>query len=328
MQSADYVPGISGWKIHDHVRLVINDGNRRIHAEVKMITTAGPGQNNDEAAQAIRDLVQESKDQRDSRVTACEGRVAACGSQVTAQGAPIAALGHAVADPGSKAECTAVSRLTSRFASEDESTPPVDRSGYITGEKLARQAMEEAVSRAEADLALAKRIGSYECKLSAGTVKVTLAADVPSDEEIKGEPLFVVIDGQVFINNATLKDSAIDPARIKVESDKARSDHPVLEGYRVKLAVNEQGQYYVAGVGVGMSPVTSGLKLGPCLEEDVRRLLREELIGAGAEKAMNERLGKIELDLVTRKCREDAAKIIIEQRLAALESVVGSLKLG
>ena len=257
-----------------------------------------------------------------SRVTACEGRVAACGGQVAAQGAPIAALGHAVASPGNKADSTATEMLTSRVTGQS------DHSGYVTGEKPARQAMEEVVSRAEADLALAKRIGSYECKLSAGTVKVTLAADVPSDEQIKGEALFVVIDGQVFINNATLKDSAIDPARIKVESDKARSDHPVLEGYRVKLAVNEQGQYYVAGVGIGVSPVTSGLKLGPCLEEDVRRLLREELIGAGAEKAMNERLGKIELDLATRKCREDAAKIIIEQRLAALESVVGSLKLG
>lgn len=118
-----------------------------------------------------------------SRITACEGRVTACGSQVAAQGTPVAVLGHAVADPESKAECTAVSRLTSRFASEDESTPLVDRSGYVTGEKPARQAMEEVFSRAEADLALAKRIGSYECKLSAGTVKVTLAADVPSLEE-------------------------------------------------------------------------------------------------------------------------------------------------
>jgi hypothetical protein len=118
-----------------------------------------------------------------SRVTACEAQIAACGSQVSAQAAPIAALGHAVAEPGSKAECTAVSRLTSRFASEDESTPLVDHSGYVTGEKQARQAMEEAASRAAADLALAKRIGSYECKLSAGTVKVTLASDVPSLEE-------------------------------------------------------------------------------------------------------------------------------------------------
>ncbi len=56
---------------------------------------------------------------------------------------------------------------------------------------------------------------------------------------------------------------------------------------------------------------------GPSLEKDVRRLFREELIGAGAEKAINERLGKIELDLLARKGREDAAKITTEQRLAA-----------
>ncbi|MEX5319489.1 hypothetical protein WCE04_09035 [Pseudomonas shirazica] len=199
-----------------------------------------------------------------ARVTACEGQVTASGSQVAPQGVPIAALGHAVADPGSKAECTAISRLTSRFASEDESTPLVDHSGYVTGEKPARQAMEEVFSRAKADLALAKRIGSFECKFPEGTVKATLAADVPSDEQIKGEALFVVIDDQVFISNATIKDSVIDPARISV-----------------KVAVNEQGQYYVAGVGLGASRVTSGLKLGPDLEEDVRRLLREELKPGG-----------------------------------------------
>jgi len=149
-----------------------------------------------------------------SRVTACEGRVAACGGQVAAQGAPIAALGHAVASPGNKADSTATEMLTSRVTGQS------DHSGYVTGEKPARQAMEEVVSRAEADLALAKRIGSYECKLSAGTVKVTLAADVPSDEEMKG------------ISNATIKGA-------------------------------------------------SGLKLGPSLEEDVRRLLREELKPGG-----------------------------------------------
>ena len=129
--------------------------------------------------------------------------------------------------------------------------------------------------------------------------------------ESQGDSPFFVVDGQAFITAATIKDSAIDPARISV-----------------KVAVNEQGQYYVAGVGLGLSDVASELKLGPSLEKDVRRLFREELIGAGAEKAINERLGKIELDLLARKGREDAAKITTEQRLAALESVVGSLKLG
>ncbi|MEX7554666.1 hypothetical protein LG197_23075 [Pseudomonas asiatica] len=149
-----------------------------------------------------------------SRVAACEAQVAAYVSQVAAQGAPITALGHAVASPGNKADSTATEMLTSRVTGQG------DHSGYVTGEKPARQAMEEAFSHAKADLALAKRIGSFECKLPEGVVKVTLAADVPSDEEIKG------------VSNATIKGA-------------------------------------------------SGLKLGPSLEEDVRRLLREELKPGG-----------------------------------------------
>ncbi|MBA6062309.1 MULTISPECIES: hypothetical protein [Pseudomonas] len=203
----------------------------------------------------------------DSRVTACEGKISELRTPVAAQSASVTDLGVSA-----KADCRAVSKLTSR----------------ITGERSGSSSVDQCQG---------------------------------------GSPFFVV-DGQVFANGTTIEDAAISPARLKVETDKLQIDHPVLDGYRVKLAVNEQGQYYVAGVGVGMSHVTSGLKLGPCLEEDVRRLLREELVGAGAEKAINERLGKIELNLVARKCREDAAKIIIEQRLAALESVVGSLKLG
>lgn len=73
----------------------------------------------------------------------------------------------------------------------------------------------------------------------------------------QGDRPFAVIDGQVFMPQTTIKDAAIDPARISV-----------------KVAVNEQG---------------------PSLEKDVRRLFREELIGAGAEKAINERLGKSSL---------------------------------
>lgn len=267
-----------------------------------------------------------------SRVAACEGRIAACDSQVTAQGAPITAQARAVSSLSGTvtAESNAVSMLTARVAGQSESVPTVDRSGYITGEKPARQAMEEVFSRAKGVLALAQRIGSFECTLPEGTVKCTLGTEVVSsdDQASQGESPFVGIDGQVFISGATIKDAAIDPACLKVETDKLRIDHAVIDGYRVILAVNEQGQYYIAGVGLGASTVANGLRLGPSLEEDVRRLLREELIGAGDEKAINERLGKIELDLMARKGLEDAAKIIIEQRLAALESVVGSLKLG
>ncbi|MFJ4056559.1 hypothetical protein ACIPZC_24355 [Pseudomonas sp. NPDC089743] len=61
MQSADYVPGVAGWKAHNDGRLELNDRNRRVHAEVKMITTAGPDQSNDEAAQSIRECKAEAR---------------------------------------------------------------------------------------------------------------------------------------------------------------------------------------------------------------------------------------------------------------------------
>ncbi|MBP5948541.1 MULTISPECIES: phage tail tip fiber protein [unclassified Pseudomonas] len=54
MQSANYVPGVSGWKIDKSGRFVLNDGNQRIIATSPMIITAGPGQTNDQANDSIR----------------------------------------------------------------------------------------------------------------------------------------------------------------------------------------------------------------------------------------------------------------------------------
>ena len=57
MQSFDYRPGVSGWMIDSKGVLVLNDGNQRVIAKMLMVTTAGPGQTNDQAAQAVRDAV-------------------------------------------------------------------------------------------------------------------------------------------------------------------------------------------------------------------------------------------------------------------------------
>ncbi|PYB87166.1 hypothetical protein [Pseudomonas fulva] len=287
MQSADYVPGVSGWKIHDDIRLELNDGNRRIHADVRMITTAAPGKTNDQAAQAIRDSIAGQA----GRVTACEGTV-------TAQG-------------------TAVTRLTSRVSDQASTQAPHDPDGYITGEKLARQAAENARCRADSDMALAQRIGSVQCGLAAAadaraTCTLTSrkfsegAAEVRIKPEEAIEPLrmgrvlfegeparqiraaqellrkagmgqlevvqraselgspFVVIDGQVFIPDAMVKSPAIDPCT-----------------YSLKVTMGDDGRFYIAGVGIGVSTVASELNLGPSLEKDVRRLLREELKPGG-----------------------------------------------
>ena len=57
MQSADYVPGISGWKIDNSGKLVLNDGRVRVTAKNVMVTTAGPGMTNDQAAESIRESI-------------------------------------------------------------------------------------------------------------------------------------------------------------------------------------------------------------------------------------------------------------------------------
>lgn len=287
MQSADYVPGVSGWKIHDDIRLELNDGNRRIHADVRMITTAAPGKTNDQAAQAIRDSIAGQA----GRVTACEGTV-------TAQG-------------------TAVTRLTNRVSDQASTQAPHDPDGYITGEKLARQAAENARCRADSDMALAQRIGSVQCgmagvadpsatctlssrKFSEGAAEVHIKPgeaveplrmgkfvfhgetarqiraaqtvlhqagagqlEVVKRLEDPGSP-FVVIDGQVFITDATVKSAAIDPCT-----------------YSLKVTMGDDGRFYIAGVGIGVSTVASELNLGPSLEKDVRRLLRDELKPGG-----------------------------------------------
>lgn len=56
-QSHNYVLGVSGWKVDNKGVLVLNDGNQRVIAKMLMVTTAGPGQTNDQAAQAVRDAV-------------------------------------------------------------------------------------------------------------------------------------------------------------------------------------------------------------------------------------------------------------------------------
>ncbi|WP_432777827.1 hypothetical protein O4O02_09005 [Pseudomonas fortuita] len=274
MQSADYLPGVAGWKIHDHVRLELNDGNRRIHAEVKMVTTAGPGQTNDEAAQAIRDLVLEAKAPVSSTVTACEGKISELGTRVAAQGCTVTALTNTITHESSaresadealathigalncnlqdnRADARATSFLTTRIASAEESTLEID-----PGQTVEPLRIGTVVFRGEA----ARQIRAAQAVLraaGAGQLEVVKRANEP------GEPFFV-IDGQVFVAKATVKSAAVEPSP-----------------YSVKVALDNEGRFCVAGVGIDASIVASELKLGPGLEKDVRRLLREELQPGG-----------------------------------------------
>ncbi len=250
MQSADYVPGVSGWKIHDHVRLELNEGNSRVHAEVKMITIAGPGQTNDQAAQELSQFLKCYTSEEASAVKCLTSRITA----------ETSARAHA--DMALASRIDSVQRFTNPaelHVKPEEAVEPLRMGKVVFHGETARaiRAAQEVLRTAGAgQLEVVKRANEF------------------------GEP-FVVIDGQTFIDKATVKDSVIDPARFKVETGKLRIDHVVLDDYNVKIAVNEQGQFYVAGVGLGVSQVTSSLKLGPGLEEDVRRLLREELKPGG-----------------------------------------------
>ncbi|KPB77969.1 host specificity protein J [Pseudomonas cannabina] len=59
MQSSNYVPGVSGWKIDENGRLELNDGNRRVIAKMQMVITAGPGMTNDQAQASITESLRE-----------------------------------------------------------------------------------------------------------------------------------------------------------------------------------------------------------------------------------------------------------------------------
>ncbi|WP_146109511.1 hypothetical protein [Pseudomonas fulva] len=270
-----------------------------------MITTAGPGQTNDQAAQAIRDSIADQT----GRVTAREGTVTALGN--------------------------AVSRLTSRVNDQTNTQAFHDQDGYITGEKLARQAAENAPCRADSDMALAQRIESLQSGL-AGAADASAACTLTSRKysegsaelhikpgeavellrmgkfvfhgetarqiraaqtvlrqagagqlevvkrvEDPGSP-FVVIDDQVFITGAMIKSATLNPVEFKV-----------------RLEVDDKGQYYAAGLGVGVAEsdygkaleagqameYISGLvkesALGSSLHEQVRQVIRDELKPGG-----------------------------------------------
>jgi len=64
MQSHDYVPGVSGWKIEKCGRFELNHRNQRVIADAVMITTSGPGQSNDQAAALLRTSISEETQYR------------------------------------------------------------------------------------------------------------------------------------------------------------------------------------------------------------------------------------------------------------------------
>lgn len=251
MQSADYVPGVSGWKIHDQIRLELNEGNRRVYAEVKMITVAGPGQTNDQAAQELGESLKSYTPAEAPAATALTSRITGKASaRADADMALAQRIGSVqcnLSGAAASATCTLSSRKFSEGAAEvhikpEEAVEPLRMGKFVFHGETARQ-----IRAAQTVLHQA----------GAGQLKVVKRVEDP------GSP-FVVIDGQVFITDATVKSAAIDPCT-----------------YSLKVTMGDDGRFYIAGVGIGVSTVASELNLGPSLEKDVQRLLRDELKPGG-----------------------------------------------
>ncbi|MBI6917677.1 hypothetical protein JET68_02570 [Pseudomonas monteilii] len=140
---------------------------------------------------------------------------------------------------------------------------------------------------------------------------------------------FVVVDGQVYICQA-----AIDSLLYVKDPDR----------FKVKLSVNEQGQYFAAGLGNGVQDAEqpkrpevdellnqikaqiSEAQLASDLEDRIA-LIEQGNSKQGAEnRAIHDRLTAIELELTTRKMQQDAAKVLIERRLDVLQAQVDILQ--
>lgn len=220
-----------------------------------------------------------------SRVTACEGRVAACGSQVAAQGASINAQGHAISSPVHATPGTITNEASARVSADDALTTHIgaltcnlqdhraDTSAtcFLTTRVVSAEdsKLETSSSKPVESLILGGVTFYGESARAIRDLQEVLRAAGAGQLEVvkresEGDSPFVVIDGQAFIPEASVESAAVGPSP-----------------YSVKVDLDNEGRFYVAGVGIDASIVASELKLGPGLEKDVRRLLREELQPGG-----------------------------------------------
>ncbi|MEX5490800.1 hypothetical protein ABFV43_18455 [Pseudomonas fulva] len=248
MQSADYVPGVSGWKIHDHIRLELNEGNRRVYAEVKMITIAGPEQTNDQAAKELSESLKSYIPAEASAATALTSRITEeASARADADMALAQRIGSVQCDLSSAAAsvtCTLSSRRYSEGSAEvhikpEEAVEPLRMGKFVFHGETARQirAAQTVLRQAEA-----------------GQLEVVKRVEDP------GSP-FIVIDGQVFITDATIKSAAVDQGR-----------------FTIKMTEGGDGKRYVSGFNL---TAESQLFLGSQIKDALRQLIRDELKPGG-----------------------------------------------
>lgn len=201
MQSHDYVPGVSGWKYSDDGSFELNG------AAVDDIKQSGP-----------------------KLVTITAGQWPDCELAANAM-ERYAFIGTELA------KIPVEFRESAEFTTEDFSFDR-DGSDYRTTLTYVRQeTSEEAQDRAEK----AKSSGT-RASVTNGVLTITTDGAVRCrignlEKPEKPEP-FVVVDGVVFVSEASIKDSTI----------KAK----LAPQWSLKMQVNEQGQYVAAGVGLGI----------------------------------------------------------------------------
>lgn len=278
MQSADYVPGVSGWKIHDHVRLELNEGNRRVHAEVKMITTAGPGQTNDQAAQELSDSLKSHTPAEATAATALTSRITgeasarADGDMALAQ-----RIGSVQCGLAGAADASATSFLTSRLTMTSGKYSEGSAEVHIkSGEAVELLRIGKFVFQGET----ARQIRAAQTVLrqaGAGQLEVVKRANE------NGEP-FVVIDGQVFLSQAAIDEGrfAIDSSQFKVRVEQAENGHYYAAGCGEGVTESDYGKALEAGrVMEYISGLVKDSALGSSLHEQVRQVIRDELKPGG-----------------------------------------------
>lgn len=266
------------------------------------------------------------------RVSSCEGRIAPLGSPVTAQGTAVSGLSNRItAEASGRADADMA--LAQRIGSVQcglAGAADASATCTLTGRKYSEGSAEVHIKSGEAVELLrigkfvfhgetARQIRAAQAVLrqaGAGQLEVVKRVDDP------GSP-FVVIDDQVFITEATIKSVTLNPVEFKV-----------------RLEVDEKGQYYAAGIGVGVeqaagSAAGAAVDPGLLLSEIAKQIIESE-IGAdlrsriaeiekagsnqGAEnRSVNDRLTSLSLDLVTAKSRTD-------QRIEALQAQLDNLQ--
>lgn len=211
MQSADYVPGISGWKIHDHVRLELNEGNSRVHAEVKMITIAGPGQTNDQAAQELSQFLKSYTPEEAPAVTCLTSRI-------TAETSARAHADMALASRIDSVQC--FTNPAELHVKPEEAVEPL-RMGKVVFHGETARAIRDA----------------QEVLRAAGAGQLEVVK-----RDSQGDKPFVVVDGQTFICQATIDSLlyVVDSDRFKLRLTRDEQGQYVAAGFGIGVQGAEQ----------------------------------------------------------------------------------------